>query len=124
MTNDPPSGTAVDSICQTGNLTCVGTPEIWSFFNRTFNRTSYHDYDFKNLVFSRETVAYLFTPYEGTFLNIGKLKSLFEIGAFFDINRNSLYLDHLQIMTRAETKENAIVYWEYAKYFTKEFVLM
>ncbi len=28
VTANPPSGDAVDSICDTGNVTCIGQPEI------------------------------------------------------------------------------------------------
>jgi len=32
LTANPPSGEAADSICLTGNITCEGFPELFSFY--------------------------------------------------------------------------------------------
>lgn len=38
VTADPPSGGAVDSICDTGNVTCIGQPEISKFLKNEFKK--------------------------------------------------------------------------------------
>ena len=38
ITSDPPSGDKVDSICDTGNVTCIGEPEISTFLKGSFKK--------------------------------------------------------------------------------------
>ncbi len=72
VTANPPSGDAVDSICDTGNVTCIGQPEISKFLKNEFKK-KYSDEKYQKLNFSISTFSHLFTPYTGTLLNIGNL---------------------------------------------------
>ena len=38
VTSDPPSGEKVDSICKTGNVTCIGEPEISTYLRGEFKK--------------------------------------------------------------------------------------
>ena len=38
VTSDPPSGDKVDSICKTGNVTCIGEPEISTYLRGEFKK--------------------------------------------------------------------------------------
>jgi hypothetical protein len=43
-----------------------------------------NDSAYKNLIFSTETTKALFSPYNGTLLNVGNLSELFKIGVTYD----------------------------------------
>jgi hypothetical protein len=73
--NPPPGGDPAESICSSGNKTCAGYPEIPIFLKYEFSKKN--DSRYKNLTFSTQTVSNLFSPYNGTFLNIGNLTKLF-----------------------------------------------
>ncbi len=36
LTSNPPSGDPVDSICSSGNITCEGFPELFSYYKYVF----------------------------------------------------------------------------------------
>lgn len=72
----------------------------------------------------------LFRPYHGTFLNIGNLTELFEVGDAYDFAKSigqssqaTALLLQFQILSHTDTLDHAYVLWEYAKYFANQFVI-
>lgn len=82
ITNNPPSGEAHESICQTGNVTCDGWPELYTFYKNVFLRNN-TDSRFKNLTFSEDMVRHLFEPYRGVLLNVGNQTDLLTYGKVY-----------------------------------------
>ncbi len=82
VTANPPSGDPSDSICLTPsatltqNLSCQGFPELSSFYLYEFPKINSSS-EFKGLKFSKETIKQLYSPYNGTLLNVGNLSRLF-----------------------------------------------
>jgi hypothetical protein len=89
LTRNPPSGDAADSICLNPqgqllqNASCQGYPELYSFYKYQFPSIN-NSSEFKGLEFSKETVSLLYSPNNGTLLNVGNLTRLFQLGTAFD----------------------------------------
>jgi hypothetical protein len=96
LTRNPPSGDATDSICLNPlgqlrqNLSCQGYPELYSYYHYQ------HPGNNKKLTFSKETVSKLFSPYNGTLLNVGNLTRLFSVGTDYDNHKTAENLQKLK----------------------------